>query len=74
MLTIDELKRTVDTAQREGRISGENYWVYIALSENACYVSQEEDPRTGYVGYFCEDESRLNGIHTIAERKAKRCK
>ena len=69
MISLEQLYDTVDRYRKAGAIKKENFWVYISMTENKANASQKEHKQKGYIGFFCEDDSRLPGILTVAERK-----
>jgi hypothetical protein len=66
-------KVVVKTRQENG-LPSENYWLYFKKDGSAIDVSKEENKRKDYIGFFVEDDTRINHIVEIAVRKVKKLK
>ena len=67
---MEEILNAVALARKNG-MGMENYWLYFKKDGTAIDASQEENKRKGYLGFFVEDDSRLNAISGIAQKKTK---
>lgn len=67
---MEEIYNAIAIARKNG-MGLENYWLYFKKDGTAIDASQEENKRKGYLGFFVEDDSRLNGISGIAQKKTK---
>lgn len=65
---MEEIRRVVALARSNG-LPLENYWLYFKKDGTAVDAYAEENKRKGWVGFFVEDDSRLSGIATVAQRK-----
>ena len=61
----------VATARKKG-LPLENYWLYFKTDGSAADASGEENKRKNYIGFFVEDDSRIQTRVTVAEKKIKR--
>ena len=65
----------IEEAIREARKKGlpqENYWVYYKKDWSRVKVSAEEKKTVGYIGFFVEDDSRIQVINEIAMKKIRK--
>ena len=67
---MEEIYNAIAIARKNG-MGLENYWLYFKKDGTAIDASQEENKRKGYLGFFVEDDSRLNGISGLAQKKTK---
>ena len=72
------MRELINTAIHKARLAGdlraENYWLYIKKDGTQAFAVEEEKKTEGYVGYFVEDDTRLQGIAEVAEKKIKKLK
>lgn len=66
--------KVVVKARQENGLPSENYWLYFKKDGSAIDVSKEENKRKDYIGFFVEDDTRINHIVEIAVRKVKKLK
>ena len=52
----------------------ENYWLYVKKDGTQAFARDTEKKTDGYVGYFVEDDTRLNGISEVVNKKIKKLK
>ena len=70
----DLIYTAVHKARLAGELRAENYWLYVKKDGTQAFAREEENKTEGYIGYFVEDDTRLNGIADVAEKKIKRMK
>ena len=66
--------KVVVKERHENNLPSENYWLYFKKDGTAIDASKEENKRKDYIGFFVEDDTRINHIIEIAVRKIKRLK
>lgn len=67
---MEEVVRAIDLARSNG-MGKENYWLYFKFDGTKVDASQEENKRKDYLGIFVEDDTRLPGVMSVAEKKTK---
>ncbi len=73
MITAN-VRTAVDIARRYHNLPAENYWLYIKKTGDDAVAYAEEHKNEDYIGFFVEDDSRINGILRVAESKIRRIK
>ena len=72
------MKELIDMAVGRARLAGglgaENYWLYVKKDGTHAFAVQDEKKTEGYIGFFVEDDTRLQGITGVAEKKIKKMK
>lgn len=68
----DIIYSALHKARLAGNLRAENYWLYIKKDGTQAFAVEEEKKTEGYIGYFVEDDTRLQGIAEVAEKKIKK--
>lgn len=65
------LRDVIESARSEG-LPKENYWVYFKKDGTRIEAAAEEKKRRDFIGFFVEDDSRLQSINDIAMKKIRK--